>query len=186
MRIESALYAGRRGLPGGDTLAKLLAKHRGQRNHRALPPLTIDQILAWADAHHERTGVWPKNMSGFVQGVAGESWQGIDRSLREGLRNLPGGQTLKHLLAQQRNVRATNTRTPLHIKQIMKWARAYKEKTGHWPKTTSGDVEQLAGHTWHHIYVALKKGQRGLPGGSSLTELFVQHDRKPNRKARRG
>jgi len=25
------------------------------------PPLSIKQILAWADAHHKRTGEWPYN-----------------------------------------------------------------------------------------------------------------------------
>jgi hypothetical protein len=183
--IDSALYAGRRGLPRGESLARLLAKHRGQRNHRALPPLTIDQILAWADAHHKRTGNWPKSMSGSILDAREESWQEIDRNLRFGLRSLPGGQTLKQLLAQQRNVREPKNRTPLRIEQILKWARAYQKKTGHWPKTTSGDVEQLPGETWHNIYVALKKGQRGLSGGSSLTELFARYRSKPGRKAPR-
>src|SRR5262249_41260148 len=29
------------------------------RGGRMGPPLTVEQILAWADAHHDRTGRWP-------------------------------------------------------------------------------------------------------------------------------
>jgi hypothetical protein len=44
MRIDNALRAGRRGLPGGDSLAKLLARHRGVRNKKALPRLNARHI----------------------------------------------------------------------------------------------------------------------------------------------
>ena len=30
------------------------------------PPLTVKQILAWADAHRERTGHWPNCKRGIV------------------------------------------------------------------------------------------------------------------------
>ena len=42
--IGMALVTGGRGLPGGASLARLLAEHRGRRNVEDLPPLTIDQI----------------------------------------------------------------------------------------------------------------------------------------------
>src|SRR5947209_6739445 len=57
--IEQALWAGRRGLPGGDSLARLLARERGTRNPHCRPRLTVEQILAWADAHHARKRRWP-------------------------------------------------------------------------------------------------------------------------------
>jgi hypothetical protein len=47
-RIDRALRAGDRGLPGGDSLPRLLARERGTRNHKALPPLSEEQILTWA------------------------------------------------------------------------------------------------------------------------------------------
>jgi hypothetical protein len=49
--INNALRTGRRGLPGGSSLPQLLAERRGHRNIQALPRLTEDQILQWADAH---------------------------------------------------------------------------------------------------------------------------------------
>src|SRR5262245_13038746 len=82
--IEAALRCGNRGLPGTDTLARLLARHRNKRNRRALPPLTADQILAWADAHVARTGGWPIASSGPVFGAAGETWNAVNLALVQG------------------------------------------------------------------------------------------------------
>src|SRR2546430_7160923 len=43
--VDQALRVGLRGLPAGSSLARLLAARRDYRP----PPLTIKQILAWAD-----------------------------------------------------------------------------------------------------------------------------------------
>jgi hypothetical protein len=39
--------------------------HEGLRK----PPLTVDQILAWAKAHHKRTGRWPHAKAGVATPV---------------------------------------------------------------------------------------------------------------------
>src|SRR5947207_489855 len=52
--VDLALRYGHRGLPGGSSLARLLPGLR-QVQVRVRRPLRIKQILAWADAHHERT-----------------------------------------------------------------------------------------------------------------------------------
>lgn len=54
--VDAALRNGTRGLPGGSSLAQLLADQCGARNIQRLPPLSEQQILAWADAHRVRTG----------------------------------------------------------------------------------------------------------------------------------
>jgi hypothetical protein len=54
-----SLTYGRRGMPGGMTLAQLLAGQRGVRNHLDLPPLTVDKLLAWVDLYRERQGCCP-------------------------------------------------------------------------------------------------------------------------------
>jgi hypothetical protein len=92
--IDCALYQGGRGLPGGSSLARLLQKARGARNAKGLPPLTEEQILAWADAYHVRTGHWPKLGSGAIpESAFQDTWAGVDRVLRSGDRGLarPGG-----------------------------------------------------------------------------------------------
>ena len=55
MGIEAALHNGPRGLPGGSSLARLLASRRKVRNKSHLRPLKPKSILAWADRHHQRT-----------------------------------------------------------------------------------------------------------------------------------
>jgi hypothetical protein len=40
--------------------------------------LTVGQVLAWADAHHTRTGKWPTVASGPVAEAPGERWTAID------------------------------------------------------------------------------------------------------------
>src|SRR5262249_6167740 len=104
-RLDRALQTGSRRLPGGSTLARLLAERRGVRSRRHTPPLTVKQILRWADAHHKRTGRWPNIMSGPVVGVAGERWGAVNNALYYGCRGLPGQDSLALLLARERGAR---------------------------------------------------------------------------------
>ena len=58
--------------------------------------LTIEEILALADAHHAAHGTWPTSESIAIpeRGNRGNTWRAIDRCLKEGFRGLPGGSTL--------------------------------------------------------------------------------------------
>jgi hypothetical protein len=103
--INLALGRGHRGMPGGSSLAQLLAAERGKRNKSWLPLLTVEQILAWADKHRERTGRWPNRSSGPVADVPGGTWKDINGCLQRGFRGLPGGDTLARLLEEHRGVR---------------------------------------------------------------------------------
>jgi hypothetical protein len=96
--VDADLRHGHRGLPGGDSLARLLARMRGARNPKGLPPLTVAQVLRWADEHRRRTGRWPSAMSGPVRGAPGLTWLAVDMALRSGHRGLPGGGSLARLL----------------------------------------------------------------------------------------
>src|SRR5262249_54054631 len=100
--INTALQCGLRGLPGGCSLADLLATERGHRNRKNLPPLRPRQILAWADAHRQRTGRWPTHESGPIPEAPGEPWLAVDSALGKGLRGLPGGDPLARLLGRDR------------------------------------------------------------------------------------
>ena len=68
------------------------------------PPLSVEQILTWMDAHKTTKGDWPNQNSGPVIGTA-ETWMGINSALRIGCRGLPGGSSLAKLLAEHRGVR---------------------------------------------------------------------------------
>src|SRR5437879_2927338 len=68
------------------------------------PPLSVDQVLEWADLYVEQHGAWPTIRSGAIPG-AGTSWNGISSALKIGYRGLPQGLSLARLLAEHRGVR---------------------------------------------------------------------------------
>jgi hypothetical protein len=171
-RVDSALRNGLRGLPGGSSLAQLLTEQRGARNPANLPPLSVEQILAWADAHHARTGRWPRKRSGPVMEASEETWKRIHESLRLGSRGLPGGSSLARLLAQRRGVPNDKALPRWTVQQILAWAEAHRARTGAWPTQHSGAIPEAPGESWHKVDGALRNGYRGLPGGSSLYQLL--------------
>jgi hypothetical protein len=174
-RVDSALRLGLRGLPGGSSLARLLAEQRGVRNSSCLPRLSLKQIIGWAEAHHRRTGIWPKETTGPVVESPEETWHAIDRALRAGVRGLPKGWSLARLLSQRRGVRNIQSLPHLTVKQILAWADAFYRRTGTWPNSQSGPVDRAPGETWSGINAALQSGRRGFPGGFSLARLLAKH-----------
>src|SRR5207248_2279451 len=60
--VVNAFERGRRGLPRGLTLHRVLAAQGRDLQVRHKPPLRLEQILAWADAHHQRTAAGPPPM----------------------------------------------------------------------------------------------------------------------------
>jgi hypothetical protein len=171
--LDNALRDGTRGLPGGSSLARLLARRRGRRNPVAPPRLTVTQIVRWADSHYRRTGSWPSRNTGPIADVACETWAAIDAALAAGSRGLAGGSSLAQCLSSRRGVRSVAHAPRLTCEQILKWADAHHSRTGDWPAITSGEVVGAAGETWSGLNSALNKGNRGLPGGNSLPRLLA-------------
>lgn len=179
--LDGALRQGFRGLPGGTSLLMLLRAHCGAR-HRKLPPrLTIKQVLAWADAHHERSGRWPSGNSGPVRGADGESWLAIDHSLRRGKRGLPANSSLALLLEEKRGRTHILHRPRLTLEKILAWADRHHERSGRWPIAASGPVAGAPGEDWRTINNALNLGHRGLPRGGSLNKVLRTHRGKYDR-----
>ena len=100
LAINGSLSKGRRNLPGGSSLAQLLAEKREFRNRADLLNLTKGQILKWTDVHYKTTGQWPNRKSGALLGAAGEKWPNIDAALKAGRRGLPAGSSLAQLLTE--------------------------------------------------------------------------------------
>ncbi|HEX4606600.1 MAG TPA: hypothetical protein VH092_00185, partial [Urbifossiella sp.] len=178
--IELALSRGKRGLPGGVTLAQLLEQHRGVRNRMDVPDLTVAQILVWADEHDRRTGSWPKYNDGPVRAAPGETWAAVDTALFKGIRGLPGGESLRQVLARCRGVRNKSALPSLKPRQIRLWAEAHRERNGSWPAVKSGPIPEAPGETWSGVNAALTVGMRGLPGGDSLARLLDRECGKRN------
>jgi hypothetical protein len=181
--VETALAQGKRGLPGGSSIARLLDEHWGTRQRRGLYPLSDARILAWADAHFERTGQWPNRNSGPIDPAPGEAWSGIERALRRGFRGLAGGSSLARLLATHRAVRNIHDLPPLTAAQILLWADEHQQRTGAWPLASSGAIAEAPGENWQAVDGCLQSGCRGLPGGSSLARVLAECRGARNRKA---
>src|SRR5215472_17467411 len=76
-------------------------------------------------------------------------------------------------LGHGRRVRHRRGRLPdFTISQILAWADAWYERTGKWPHDDSGRIPGALGVTWRAVDLALSRGHRGLPGGSSLAQLL--------------
>jgi hypothetical protein len=140
------------------------------------PRLTHEQILSRADAYRRRTGRWPTQRAGAVPGGRGLTWVAIAQALREGLRGLPGGDSLAALLARERGAQPASGRyhrRRLTAADILRWAEAHHRRTGRWPHAASGPVLDVPDETWGALNQALLWGRRGLPGDSSLSRLLA-------------
>lgn len=178
--IEKALKRGFRGLPGGYSLAKLLADWRGARHPRRLPRLTKKQIVLWAQAFHRRTRKWPRLESGEIPKSGGETWATVAGALMRGKRGLRGGLSLTQFLEQEVGAPNQANRPRLTNKLILAWADAHYAATGRWPNRSSGKIRKNPSENWPKINAALVAGLRGLPGGISLTQLLARERGKRN------
>jgi hypothetical protein len=170
--VDDAMRLGRGKLQGRFPLAHLLAVMRRWVRHE---PLTEEQILAWADAHHARTRRWPNDKSGPIAEAPDETWHAVNSALRKGSRGLRGGLSIARLLIARRRIRCKHYAPRLTIPQVLAWADAYRARTGRWPTCSSGPCLEAPGEHWSSLISAIHEGQRGLPGGSTFAQLLVKH-----------
>jgi hypothetical protein len=179
--IENALSRGLRGLPGGSSLARLFAQERGTHYARDVRSITIADILRWADGYKEHHGKWPNVDSGPIPESPGETWRSVQNDLQVGRRGLPARSSIQRLLADHRGRRHIRRLPDLTIGQILAWIDAYRARTGRWPKRSDGPISEPDGDNWRAVDYALKKGNRGLPGGLTLANLIAQERRRRTR-----
>jgi hypothetical protein len=182
LAVNAALSEGFHRLPGGSSLAGLMADRRGHRHIRRLAPLSEAQILAWADAHFGREGRWPTSRGGPIEGTDGETWANVAAALQQGRRGLPGNSSLTRLLAAARGVRNRAALPRLSLAQILRWADEHHQRTGVWPKASSGVIAAAPQETWCYVNAALVVGSRGLRGNSSLAKLLAAKRGVANRQ----
>ena len=152
-----------------------LKKAAPKRKGAAKEPLTLPQILAWVDSHHSRTGAWPTSKSGPVFESPTDTWCAINSCLHMGYRGCLGGSSLSKLLTEHRIHRTGNTlRENWTEATILDLADRFFAAYGRWPGAKDGPVEDGTKATWVGIDIALRKGIRGLPGGSSLPLLLAK------------
>ena len=147
------------------------------------PPLSSEQILAWADVHKARTGKWPLRTSTELP-VEAETWAAINSALVAGSRGLPRNSSLSRLLAEHRGVPNRKDLPQLTAETIVRWAKAHRRATGKWPNVYSGRISGTD-DTWKRINGCLAKGVRGAVQYPSLAALLrdrcgvVGHRGKP-------
>jgi hypothetical protein len=174
--VQAALHRGYRGIGGsGMTLRQLLAENFGVRHYWRLPHLRPRQIVAWAAAHHRRTGKWPTKASGPIPEAPGETWRGVDSALVSGFRGMPGDGSLFRLLSQHFSVRRNQHLPPLTIAQVRRWASDHLARCGTLPTSNSGSISGSEGETWSALNHALRHGWRGLPCRCSLPQFLQKH-----------
>lgn len=180
--VDGSLRRGRCGLPGDSSLARLLAERRGVRNMKNLPALSVPQILAWADAFHQRTGRWPTHLSGSIDEAPGETWSAVHSALSRGQRGLPGGSSLRGLLATGRGIYNPKAPPQLSAERVLGWADSWRKRWGKWPAYDSGLIPGQNGLTWCGVDKALSQGRSGFEGGSSLARLLAERRGVRNKK----
>ena len=97
MAIDAALKKGFRGLPGGSTLVKEVAKSSVKISFST-------QLIADAmEAYHKEHGKHPVQGSGDASKYFGfkTTWAAVNESLRCGYRGLPGGSSLAMLRSEK-------------------------------------------------------------------------------------
>jgi superfamily II DNA or RNA helicase len=171
-RIDNALKEGLRSLPGEQSLASILVKHRNARTRLSLPRLSVKRILEWADSHRQHHGEWPTQNSGRIEGT-GENWATVSAAATNGLRGMRTKKSLAQILQKYRSRKNQSHRPRLSYDQIIGWADAFFARHAAWPSASSGPIEGCD-DTWRAVAVALQKGLRGLPRGTSLAQLLEQ------------
>ncbi len=178
--ISKALCLGQRGLPHTGGIATLLAQQRGKRMRAEPPPLNVDAIIAWAQAHNRRMGKWPIHSSGPIPESPGDSWNSVYRAFKEGRRGMIEGSSLADLLRARCGATFRRDKPVLSIKQILTWADAHYAANGRYPHRNTGIVKASPEFTWAQIDTALRDGTMSLPSGLSISRLLALQRGKRN------
>jgi hypothetical protein len=186
--LDQAFGVGNRGLSvsGCRSLKEFFNKRFPRpefvRYTRVRPVLSYSSILAWADAHHARTGAWPNRNSGEIPEAPGENWARVCHCMVRANRGLPMAMSMAALLEQKRGVRHPHHRK-LTIERILMWADAHFARRRSWPgKSDASPIPESPDDTWKLIDSALTAGSRGLPKSGSLAILLLERRGRRHKK----
>ena len=174
VRCERVLYRGTRGFPGGDTLARLLARERGIRNNRGLSPFDEEEILSWADAWFANGPVAGRESPGRSSGHRVRRGWLLRWPCQLERAAYPGGSSLARLLAERRGVRNRNHPPPLAVAEILAWADAHHDRTGEWPGVKTGPVVESPDENWRAISSALGTVRGACPAGRRSRSFLLE------------
>jgi hypothetical protein len=137
--------------------------------------------MEFAEAYHAKHGKWPTARSGKISAKGGgDTWGSFNVCLKKGRRGLPGGSSLIELLIENGCLPPIEELVDFSINQILEWADEHYAYTHKWPNTGTGIVTASPKNTWERLDKALRRGQRGLPRGTSLAQLLFEKRGAPN------
>lgn len=169
--LDASLRAGSKGLPGGSSLAKLFKNIKEE-----LGFYYIDKILDAAKTYYKESQKFPTSTTEDpVPGMSNVTWKNLDARLRSGARCLPGNSSLSLLLEPWKaEIQGDISLSEFSIIRALEiFHEIYKKRPRYGSGQTDLDlVPGMPNENWHAIDAALRKGSRGLPGGSSLLKLF--------------
>ncbi|MBL4589342.1 MAG: hypothetical protein JKY11_04600 [Alphaproteobacteria bacterium] len=134
--------------------------------------LNIEDILAAAKLYHIEYARWPScnDYKRIVSGpLDGETWGAVDKQLRDGGRDLPGGQSLARLLEDN------GLGDHITTDDIIVAAQQHHNKTGGWPsssETKEIKTGPLKGKTWKGMSTAFYRGYYNLPTDTTLSQFL--------------
>lgn len=176
--VDASLRAGCRGLAGGISLSRLLASGvpMDGATRPSRPEITKELIVAAAQKHHERTGLWPNPRSGDATQDFGFKirWSSIIPIIRGDMHT-----TLAQILAEAhlKSGRARSVQHPMTEQDILAAAKKHFDRNGKWPGARSKEAELDFGYPekWVNLDQALRVGGRGLPKGTNLSAFLRAH-----------
>ena len=174
--VNSYLVKGYRGLAGGSSLADLLLRKRNVRKYTSLHRFDLRTISMWIENFYEKYGRWPSAESGTIKESNNTTWRAVDAALTVGCRGLTGGSSLANYIKEVFDVRKKTKKREIKITDIHLYVQSYHKEHSKWPSSLSGNVKNTD-LTWSIIDSALRRGNRGLKGGSSLAIFLNQYYR---------
>ncbi len=181
--IDVALMEGLRGLPCNSSLAAFIKENFGIAQRKANPTLlSEDLIFSWITQFMTKHGRKPSPKKDGViefatEAYQGETWVSISAALRNGGRGLSGGTSLSSFIENRLAVKKQKCNSvSLSEDLICFWIKQFIVKYGKKPTQQSGIIEfadgAYEGDSWLCVSAALRNGGRGLPKGSSLSQLI--------------
>lgn len=132
--------------------------------------ISLKLIREWGERHKAITGSYPSKTSPWLlEDVKGWTWNNIGMAMYRERYGLP-----KMALGA---VFDGGRKAKLTVEMIRDMAERHKAVTGLYPMPDSEWVLTAEDpvRDWGKINVALQQGRRGLPGGSSLHQMFHGH-----------
>lgn len=165
--ISRYLKHGCRGLEDGSSLSQLVEEISGIPNSHRLK-LTEKMIKNEIISFYSKFGKYPTSQSKENKPF-GSTWMSINGALRSGSRGLEGDSSLYKLVCEISDKHVGNLNKTEIIREIALFNKKFKKCP-----TKRSKENKPFGSTWGNIDDSLRKGFRGLKGGSSLSKLVKE------------